>query len=256
MAEILLPDVLGVLDALAYQVNAKGRSVRMVGRITDESIIAKGQRQAWMIYRDGPLRDRFRAGNGARHGFSKRSARYAGTDNFRADNRLGKPGANVPGSRGQIRKGNLPDYVFTGRFRDQLAKRGTKRVSTPQETRTRFSIFGGALNLLSNQRGNISEVISQQRAMKTRPAHTRRDGRTGRTVSVRSYQQMAVTTVRKVTKSPRTYAEEWAYKPGETASVQKDADRLILEGFRSAIYDRRTGQIKTSIRARMRGVAA
>lgn len=253
MAEVLLPDVLGVLNALAYEVNAKGRSVRMVGRITDESIIAKAHRQAWMIYRNGPLRDRFRAGNGARYGFSRRSSAYIGTDSYRADRRLGKPGARVPGT--QIRKGDLPDYVFTGRFRDQLAKRGTKRVSTPSETRTRFSIFGGALNLLSNKRGNISEVISQQRAMKTRPAHTRRDGRTGRTVSVRSYQQMAVTTVRKVTKSPRTYAEEWAYRPGETADVQKDADRLILEGFRSAIYDRRTGQIKTSIRARMRGAA-
>jgi hypothetical protein len=72
VAEILLPDVLGVLDALAFEVNKKGRSVRMVGRITDESIIAKGQRQAWMIYRDGPLRDRFRSGNGQRYGFSKR----------------------------------------------------------------------------------------------------------------------------------------------------------------------------------------
>ena len=114
MAEILLPDVLGVMDALALQVNKKGRNVRMVGRISDESIIAKGHRQAWMIYRDGPLRDRFRVGNGARYGFSKRSISYAGNDRFRADNRLGKPGRNLPGSRGQIRKGNLPDYVFTG----------------------------------------------------------------------------------------------------------------------------------------------
>lgn len=251
MVEILLPDVIGVLDALAYEVNAKGRSVRKVGRITDESIIAKAHRQAWMIYRDGPLRDRFRPGNGRTLGFSKRSMGYAGNDQFRADNRIGKPGSRVPGKG--IRKGNLPDYVFIGRFRDQLAKRGTKRVSTPNETRTRFSIFGGALNLLGSQRGNISEVISQTRAMRTRPAHTRRDGRSGRTVSVRSYQQMAVKTERKVTKSPRTYADEWAYQPGETASVQKDADRLILEGFRSAIYNRRTGQIKTSIRARMRG---
>jgi hypothetical protein len=249
VAEILLADVLGVLDALAFQVNKKGRNVRMVGRITDESIIAKAHRQAWMIYRDGPLRDRFRAGNGQRFGFSRRSARYAGNDQFRADNRLGKPGARVPG--GQIRKGNLPDYVFTGRFRDQLAKRGTKRVSTTSETRTRFSIFGGALNLLGSQRGNISEVISQTRAMRTRPAHTRRDGRTGRTVSVRSYQQMAVKTERKVTKSPRTYADEWAYRPGETASVQTDADRLILEGFKTAIY--KNGQLRPSIRARMRG---
>ena len=254
MAEILLPDVLGVLDALGDQISAKGRRVRMVGRITDESIIAKGQRQAWMIYRDGPLRDRFCVGNGQRFGFSKRSMGYAGNYRFRADNRLGKPGANVPGSRGQIRKGNLPDYVFTGRFRDQLAKRGTKRVSTPQETRTRFSIFGGALNLLGSKRGNVSEVINQTRAMRTRPAHTRRDGRTGRTVSVRSYQQMAVKTERKVTKSPRTYAEEWAYQPGETADVQKEADRLILLGFKNAIY--KNGQIKTSIRARMRGAAA
>lgn len=253
MVEILLPDVLGVLDALAYEVNAKGRSVRKVGRITDESIIAKAHRQAWMLYRDGPMRDRFRPGNGQRFGFSKRSAGYAGNDNFRADNRLGKPGANVPGSRGQIRKGNLPNYVFTGRFRDQLAKRGTKRVSTTSETRTRFSIFGGALNLLGSQRGNISEVISHTRAMRTRPAHTRRDGRSGRTVSVRSYRQMAVKTERKATKSPRTYADEWAYRPGETADVQKDADRLILEGFKNAIY--KNGQIKTSIRARMRGAA-
>jgi hypothetical protein len=254
MGEILLPDVLGVLDALAYEVNAKGRNVRMVGRKTDESIIAKAHRQAWMIYRDGPLRERFRSGNGKAFGFSKRSIAYAGNDVFREDNRLGKPGTRVPG--GRIRKGNLPDYVFTGRFRDQLAKRGTRRASTPNETRTRFSIFGGALNLLGSQRGNISEVISQQRAMRTRPAHTRRDGRSGKTVSVRGYQQMAIKTERKVTKSPRTYADEWAFMPGETDGVQKDADRLILEGFRSAIYDPRTKQIKTTIRARMRGADA
>jgi hypothetical protein len=252
VAEILLPDVLGVLNALAFEVNKKGRSVRMVGRRADETIIAKGQRQAWMIYRDGPLRDRFRAGNGARHGFSKRSHQYAGNDAFRADNRLGKPGYNVPGSRGHIRKGNLPDYVFTGRFRGALEKRKARRISTPGETVTRFSIFGGALNLLGAHRGKISEVISSDRKLVTRPAHRRRNPRTGGVVNVRGYQQMSVKTTRTVTKSPRTYAEEWAYKPGETAQVQRDADRLILEGFRSAIYDPRTGQIRSSVRARMR----
>ena len=254
MAEILLPDVLGVLDALAFQVNKKGRSVRIVGRSTDESIIAKGQRQAWMIYRDGPLRDRFRSGNGQRYGFSRRSIAYAGNDRFRANNKVGKPGRNLPGTHGQIRKGNLPDYVFTGRFRDQLAKRQTKRVSTPQETRTRFSIFGGVLNFLGNQHGNISEIIDRERVRLTRSAYTRR-GPGGKSVSVRGYTQMGYKTTRKVTKSPRTYADEWAYQPQEVAGVQKDADRLILEGFRSAIYDRRTGQIKPSIRARMRGAA-
>jgi hypothetical protein len=243
---------MGVLDALSYQINAKGRRVRMVGKITDEGIIAKAHRKAWMIYRDGPLRDRFRDGNGKIYGFSKRSFDYAGNDKYRSDNRLGKPGRNVPGSKGQIRKGNLPDYVFTGKFRAQLEKRKTKRVSTPQETRTRFSIGGGVMNVLGVQRGNISEIISQTRVMRTRPAHTRRDGRTGRTVSVRSYQQMAVKTERKVTKSPRTYAEEWAFRPGETNGVQIKADELIYKGFHSAIYDRRTKQIKTSIRELMR----
>lgn len=223
----------------------------MVGKITDEGIVARAHRQAWILYRDGPLRDRFQTGNGKKYGFSRRSFDYAGNDKYRSDSRLGKPGRRVAGT--QIRKGDLPDYVFTGRFRNQLAKRKTKRVSTPQETRTRFSIGGSVMNVLGSQRGNISEIISQTRAMRTRPAHTRRDGRSGKTVSVRSYQQMAVKIDRKVTKSPRTYADEWAYRPGETESVQRDADRLVLEGFRSAIYDKRTGRIKMSIRERMRG---
>lgn len=241
-AAALLPDIQGVLDALAFEVSKKGRNVRRLGKQTDEGIIAKGHRIAWKIYRDGTLRDRFAPGNYQRWGFAMR-ARPKGKIYRYAD---GSPtGADT----------RKPAFVSTGAMRDQMAKRNSRRADSPTEVRTKFSIFGGALNAMGNKRGNISEVASEKRQMVTRPAHTRRDGRSGKVVQVRSYRQESVRRTYTYTKSPRTYAEEWAFRPTEIQAVQNDADRLILEGFRTAIYDRRTGQIRTSIRERMRGAA-
>lgn len=240
-ASALLPDIQGVLDALAFEVSKKGRNVRRLGKQTDEGIIAKGHRIAWKIYRDGTLRDRFAPGNYQRWGFAMRA---------RPKGKLYKYADGTP-TGADTRK---PAFVHTGAMRDQMAKRNSRRADSSTEVRTNFSIFGGALNAMGSKRGRISEVISEKRQTVTRAAHTRRDGRTGKPVKVRGYQQQGVKREYKVTLSPRTYAEEWAFRPTELVAVQQDANLLILEGFRSAIYDRRTGQIRTSIRERMRGV--
>lgn len=251
--EVLLPDILGVLDALAWEVNKKGRNIRIVrGRTTDESIIVKAHRAAWGIYREGTLRDRFSMGNRQRFKFSSRDMRYDGDASARANIKTGKAGRNVPGTFGKVRKAQLPDYVFSGKFRDQVLKRKPRIRYDAGSVVSRFTIRGGPLNALKKQRGYIKQNVIKTHMTKDRAPHMRNDPRIGRKVSVRGYRQVITQTKYTGVLSAWTYAQEWQFQPWEVNQVNDDTKKLIVEGFRTAIYDKRTKKIRTSVRKRMR----
>lgn len=188
-------------------------------------IIKAGMRAGLTRWRDEYVPLRFSHSAHAIYGFANRSVSYAKR--------------RLKGSKG-VFKGNLPDFVFTGRFRDALLKRKPKAMRDAGGfVSYKYSIFGSVMNVIGSQRGYISEVESRQRITETVKAHMRK----GHTV--RSHQRTGYRKTWKISASPRTYAEEWALTPVEKAAavaLVNEETRRILE---SAKYmDPKTGRFK------------
>jgi len=188
------------------------------------------QRKAWVRYRDNPV--------------------YPGVA-FR----FTFPAQPVMGFSYRLRswgkgKRQTPPYVRNGAFRESLAKRKPrlKRDGTT-DLATSFSIFGGAMNLLGqdNQRGlKLAPPERFSKGKVLRAAHRRRCP-SGTVASVRAYSQVGYDFAdRRKTAgiSDKTYAQEWAFQPGEIAVVQEWADTFFLEDFRRLGVNSKTGQLK------------
>jgi len=186
-----------------------------------KSLLRLAQRGAWLEYRDSAIFPgaRFRFTKNARQpmGFSYRSRRW---------NR---------------RKHDLPDYVFTGRFRDSVLNRNPKTTVTDNVVSTKFSIFGGAMNLLSAKSGSMN--AAEGKGLVQRTAHQRRS-RTGKMVSVRAYSQRGFT---RGAPSGRSYAEEWGYRPDEIAWVGRRTDQLGTALYNATAFNKK-GNLRTNLR--------
>jgi hypothetical protein len=170
------------------------------------------QRAAWLLWRDSP--------RGMMERFGRGRSKYAFSQ--RVPSRVRKDG-----------KEHQQAYVTTGAFRASLTKRRPEKTKAAGNTiSTRFSIFGGVLNLLgaAKQRGFISSTVSTTREMETRGPFNRT--RAGKTFVVRAHQFLLIKTKRTWTRAARTYRDEWEYRPWELAWVQKKSDQLFLERFR------------------------
>ena len=190
-------------------------------------IMKAGMRKGMYEWRDKYIPLRFSHAAHSIYGFSNRSTPYA---KRRIKNQKG------------VFKGSLPDYVYTGKFRDQLLVRKPKTKEAEVGAATvRFTIYGGAMNLLGQDkmRGYIAEVVSRQRITETVKQHTRR----GRVV--RSHQRTGFRKTWKTTMSPRTYRDEWELTRTERISAQNmvnNATRDIL--FSKTYWDPRTRRFK------------
>jgi hypothetical protein len=187
-------------------------------------ILKAGMRAGLTRWRDEYIPLRFSPAAHSLYGFSNRSISYSKR--------------RLKGSNG-IFKGTLPDYVYTGRFRDALLKRKPKAVRGTSEIAYNFSIFGGAMNLLSAKRGYISEVTSRERITENIKAHTRNGA------PVRAHTRTGYRKTWKITTSPRTYAEEWALTAKEKAAavalVNQETRRILSS---KPYLDPRTGRFR------------
>jgi hypothetical protein len=188
-------------------------------------IVKAGMRKGLAEWRDKYIPLRFSHAAHSLYGFSNRSAPYARR--------------RIKGQRG-VFKGNLPDYVYTGRFRDSLLKRKPKTRTEGGSLATgRFSIFGGAVNLLGQFRGFISEVVNSERVTETVKQHTRRGH------VVRAHQRTGYRKTWKRTISPKTYAQEWEVTADERAAAVAFVDRATRDILSSKTYlDPRTGRFR------------
>lgn len=206
------------------------------------------QRKALIQWRDTAarpgLRYRFTRDAHTAYGFANRTARYLGR--YAADH--GKDAAGT-----FIRKGALPDYVYTGRFRDSLVARKPKK-GKGATIATTFSVYGGALNLIGHQRGVTREESSRQTRTVQRQAHTRTGRNGGAPVQVRAYNQRTTQITYSRTPSARTYGQEWAIRPEEIAWVQVRSDAIFLEIFKKTRL-KKDGTLTNGARADFRAQA-
>jgi hypothetical protein len=188
-------------------------------------IVRAGMRQGLTEWRDKYVPLRFSHAAKSIYGFSNRSAPYAKR--------------RVKNQR-SVFKGSLPDYVYTGKFRDSLLKRKPRTKATDGGIATgRFSIFGGAVNLLGQFKGSISEVTRTERITETVKQH-RRSGHV-----VRSHRRTGYRKVWKTTLSPKTYAEEWAVTASEKSAATAMVDAATRRILSSARYmDPKTGRFR------------
>lgn len=185
------------------------------------NIVRLAQRAAWMEYRDNKVFPgaafRFTKSAKGVMGFSHRS--------FKHDKR----------------KGHLPDYVFTGRFRDAVLARNPKTSQEGAIVRTKFSIFGGVMNLLTAKSG--VESSAQIKGLVKRYAHQRR-AKSGNIVSVREYMQRGFI---RGNPSGKSYAEEWGFRPEEVAWVGQRTDAIGTQLYNATAFDK-NGNLRTNPR--------
>jgi hypothetical protein len=186
------------------------------------------QRAAWLLWRDSPqgMMERFGRGR-SKYAFSQR----------------------MPSRNRSDGKQHQQAYVTSGAFRASLAKRKPEKTKANGNLiSTRFSIFGGVLNVLgaAKQRGFISSAISTTREIVTRGPFNRTIN--GATRIVKAHQMTLVKTKRTWTRSARTYRDEWEYRPWELEWVQKKSDQLFLERFRKTGL-RKNGTLKKNWQA-------
>lgn len=234
MAEVVLRDLSEVVDQIRVEVIERNTK--------------RAQKQAWLSWRDRKqypgLRHRFSRGTREQYGFSERDPRYtrrrvAGTSFWDR-------------ARSYVEKGALPPYVYTGRFRNSLLRRKPKtpRDSAGGMITTRFTIFGGVLNLLGadKQRGLLRWREEITREIRWRGPYTRRSRNGGQHI-VRRHQFLYRSTEITSTPSPKTYAEEWAFQEGEVAWVRSEVDRVRQELLQKAVFTKK-GKLKKSALAR------
>ncbi len=145
-------------------------------------------------------------------------------------------------------KGYAPDYVNTGRFRDAVLSRKPKSANTGGDTViTRFSIFGGALNLIGNLHGVVSQVRKIERKRVQRRAYTRvqkHGAQAGKTQHVAGYEQWSTFVNVERTHAPLSYSQEFALREADYAWIAAETSanfraiitsgKLTPRGFVSA----------------------
>jgi hypothetical protein len=141
-----------------------------------------------------------------------------------------------------------PYYVNSGSFKRAVMQRRPKSAYGDASVTTRFTIFGGVLNMLGApmQRGWQSTVTAQKVETVQRPAHFRSVN--GRPVRVRSYSQRKVTNTYEGGLSPRTYADEWNFRPDEVQWIASRTDTILRERLARIGY--KNGSLKLKYRRR------
>lgn len=193
----------------------------------------KAQKWAVLEWRDrtkGPgVMARFTAAGAEYYGFSARRFLYRQKKHFK------------------------PDYFFSGAFMKSLQVRKPRSTNGGSTVSTRFSIFGGALNLIGSMHGLKEETTRRVRMEIHVPSYWRRRPRGAiKAVHVRAYDQMA--TVKQVhrVESPRTYKDEFALTEKDAAFIAQRTDERFREIFRASALTK-AGVLKKSTRAFFRG---
>lgn len=155
------------------------------------------------------------------------------------------------------RKGFLPNYVYTGRLREQLMKR---RPVSPKTGNTdvvsRFSLMGGALNLLNGStmkgfRGTYTVVVKE--LVRVRAHH--RVSRLGKGYDVRAYTQTQTHKRTNGTVSNKTYAEEFQIATGDKLWINRRTEQLREQIIRKAVLTK-GGGLRRGARARFNDIDA
>lgn len=151
------------------------------------------------------------------------------------------------GSQGR-RDRALPFYVYTGAFKRAVMQRRPKSRYDSMSVSTRFTIFGGVLNLLGTpqQRGWSSQVESEKVERVQRSAHYRMVK--GRPVSVSAYTQNQRTRTYASGLSNKTYSEEWAFRDDEILWISRRTDTILRERLTRIGY--KNGALRLKYRRR------
>lgn len=149
---------------------------------------------------------------------------------------------------GGRRERTLPYYVNSGAFKRALMQRRPKSSYGDASVSTRFTIFGGVLNLLGApmQRGWQSTVTAQKVETVQRYSYIRKVK--GRPVHVRAYTQRQVTNTYAGGLSSRTYADEWNFRPDEIVWIARRTDTILRERLARIGY--KNGSLRLKYRRR------
>lgn len=154
-------------------------------------------------------------------------------------------------SRGYQRKkgAKTPDYVYTGAFRESLMARKPKTKVEGHDVVTRFSLMGGAMNLLAGKRG----ARTQTEVVKTETVAVKSHIRSGHTVQAYNQTRRELRVQR--TPASRTYAQEFAIQVQDQAWINARTNQRLLEIVRRAAF-KKNGQLRDSFRDEMRQAVA
>ncbi len=121
---------------------------------------------------------------------------------------------------------------------------------------TRFSIDGGALNLLTNTRGVIREVYLRESKVVAVRGYTQARPRRGRfpgvrSVPVRSYLQMRTSTRAVVETAAKSYREEFALQPVDLEFMKYASERNFQAIYRASALTPK-GEVRKNVRLTFR----
>lgn len=193
--------------------------------------IAAAQKASWLEWRE---RTKY-PGLAMRFDISKTPNDYG----FSARMRRGTAGK---------RERTLPYYVYTGSFKRALMRRKPKSTYSPSTVSTRFTIFGGVLNLLGaqQQRGWQTSITAQKVEQVQRYSHIRTVK--GKPVHVKAYTQRKVTNTYSGGLSQKTYAEEWGFRHDEILWISRRTDEILRQRLSSIGY--KNGELRLKYRRR------
>ncbi len=159
-------------------------------------------------------------------------------------------------SNRKSKKAGSVDYVKTGSFRDQLAKRKPKTAVNGGIVSTKFSIGGGAMNLIGDLRGiKRQEYLRQTKQVAVRgymrTTYNHSNHPSVNRSPVRGYSQMRTSTKSTYTPADRTYREEFALIPADLEFINFKAEQNFIEEYRAAAFTSK-GQLRQSVRLKFR----
>ncbi len=173
-------------------------------------------------------------------------------------NRLGKAFYGFSNRRERYRrkKGHSPDYVKTGTFREQVMHRKPQAIVSGGQVVTKFSIGGGAMNLLTNVRGIKREVYLRETKSVNVRAYTQARSVHGKhpavhKVAVRGYAQKRTSTKATSTPADKTYRQEFELVPADLEFMKFKAEQNFIETYRGAAFTSK-GELRKSVRLKFR----
>lgn len=142
----------------------------------------------------------------------------------------------------------LPFYTFSGSFKRSVMQRRPKTKYNSATVSTRFTIFGGVLNLLgqNTMRGWSSQVETEKIEKVQRTAHIRTVK--GRPVRVSAYTQNRRVRTYSGGISNKTYAEEWGFRHDEILWISRRTDEILRDRLGRIGY--KNGELRLKYRRR------
>ena len=138
-----------------------------------------------------------------------------------------------------------PDYVYSGRFQQALAKRRPKSKRTGDSITSTLSIRGGVLNFLSKQSGWLSQNVVLVRTPAVRGPYLRTSV-AGTVHSVRRHAFVKVDARVTGQHAAQSYTQEFAMRHPETDWIAKRTDTIREALIRKALFGKR-GKIRKGV---------